>query len=203
MLGYIRLVRWPTCVGVLALTASLAGVQPMSAAAQSGGRADPRTPSGTEYDIPLEEARRDAAGGPNGAGRSRTRRPGGTGSAAPGPGGGGSGTSGGGSGAGSSLFGAGISAAGPGSGGDVRGRDRSDPAGGTQGGRGSGEPGDGGRVRPGEPAPLGSIPPPLRADGSGRVGSWWPALLAVAVLAAGAGLGLLITRLRARGGTTS
>lgn len=190
------------CVVMTALSASPGGVSAQSNRVVN----DPDSPSGTEYDIPLEEARRDAAGGPNGAGRSRTRRPGGTGSAAPGPGGGagGSGTSGEGSGAGSGLFGAGISANGPSSGDDGSGRVRIDPDGGTRGGRGgSGEPGDGGRARPGKPAPLGSIPPPLRADGSGPAGSWWPALLAAAVLAAGGGFGLLIARMRARGGTTS
>jgi hypothetical protein len=176
------------------------------ASAQSG-RADPGSPGGTEYDIPLEEARRDATGGANRAGRSRTQGPGRTGSAAPGPrgGAGGSGVAGGGpSGTGSPIFGTGISANGSGPGGDERVRGRSDSGGGTRGGRGgSGEPGDGGRTRPGEPTPLGSIPPPLRADGSGPAGSWWPALLAAAILAAGAGFGLLIARLRARGGTTS
>jgi len=178
---------------VLMVTALLgAFVTPVEAGAQDG-RADPRSPGGTEYDIPLEEARRDAGGAPNGAGRSRARRPGGAG---------GSGTSGGGtSGADSNLFGAGVSATNSSPRGDARGGDRGDPDGGKRGGR-EGSRG-GGRARPGEPLPVGSIPPLARADGSGAAGSWWPALLAAVVLAAGAGLGLLITRLRARRGTTS
>lgn len=167
------------------------------ASAQSG-RADPGSPGGTEYDIPLEEARRDATGGANGAGR--TRRPGGTGSAAPGSrGGAGVGPSG----TGSPIFGSGISANGSGPGGDERGRGFSDSDGGTRGGRGrSGELGKGGRARPGEPVPLDSIPPLTRGEGSG-VESWWPSLLAAAVLAAGGGFGVLMARMRARGGTTS
>ena len=189
--------RWAAALVGAALVAVASA--PGIAAAQTGGRADPRSPSGTEYDIPLEEARREAAGGPSGAGRSRTRRPGGTDSAAPRSGGGRSGTAGGGLPAGSTLFGAGISATGSSPGGGERGKNRSDPEGGRQGGGGSSP---GGR-RPGEQSPLGSIPPLVRAEGSGVGGSWWPALLAAAVLAAGAGFGLLIARLRSRRGGAS
>lgn len=54
-------IRW--AVGVAALLASLAGGAGDAVAQGDGVHVDPKTPAGKEYALPLETARRDAAGG--------------------------------------------------------------------------------------------------------------------------------------------
>jgi len=193
--SYSGLMRWSTWAGMLTLAALLAGLQPGSAAAQSGVGADPRSPGGREYDIPLEQVRRDARGS-NGSssGGSRESRGGADAPSAGGFRGTGGPPTGARPGAASTgsdaLFGAGISSSADGASRDGGTRD---VGGGTTQRDGRARGATGGAAR----GPDGSIRPLLGA-GTNAWGSWWPAVIAAGVLGAGAAVGLLIARRRRR-----
>lgn len=207
--SYSGLMRWSTWAGIFTLAALLAGLQPGSAAAQSGVGADPRSPGGREYDIPLEQVRRDARGS-NGSSSGGSR--GGANSPSAGgfrgtggpPTGGRPGAASTGS---DALFGAGISSSVNGA---SRGAGTRDVGGGTtqRDGKARGATGgaargpDGSRIPadrlspPADRPPLGSSP--LLGAGTNAGGSWWPAMIAAGVLGAGATVGLMIARRRRR-----
>ncbi len=182
-----------------------------AAAAPRDAIIDPNSPSGTEYDLPLDRARDEASGGS--AGGRDSIRGGGTGSRGSGGSGGGglglasSGGSGGGSGGGSAgaagaaiggrapLFGVGIAAAG-----ESVGRG-SDAAGGGRSGDGSRGKGS---SRSGDRSSLAQAGEAARRaqDAAARTGSpgdtnsarTWLVALVAAILAAGGLVGLLVRR---------
>lgn len=159
---------------------------------------DPRSPAGTEYDLPLDRARDEASGGSVG-GRDSIRG-GGSGSGGSGAGGGApaSGAGAGGAaagGGGAPLFGAGIAAGGgsadPGSDADGRGG-----SGEGAGGPGSSRSGGGSPLAQAGEAAKSATEPAARTGSPGDTNAarTWLVGLAAAILAAGGLVGFVVRR---------
>ncbi len=190
----------PSRCALMLMLACLAWAVPLAeerAAAQAPGViADPDSPAGKEYALPLDDARGDAAGPPGSSGSGgggRTGAGAGGGAGAGAGGGAGVGTSGGGP---SPLFGAGITP--PQSAGAAGG---SPPQGASSGG-GAGSSSQ----RPGDKNSVAQLPDDAVRDGAGRLSQ--PAsspgegsfpqgdavLVLLAIAAGGLGIGLVMRR---------
>ena len=168
----------PRGLVLLTLCALLA---PVAADAQVGKRPDPESPAGVEYQLPLEEARKKTAGPAGKPRRGEKSNPARAAAKAP-------------------LFGAGVVAAGAGSG--ASGAGQADGRGGGNGERGdgsvasrqSGDGGDRGEDGSGSSRSVAKGAPLAASAGGENSATGTIVGIALAVLLAGALLGLILRR---------